>query len=176
VIVLPRPWIGWRLPLRLRPINPSTVTVTKLRHGAAMRLIDITMDTMRSAFSTFAQTHEAATIRRCRSSWNVLCTFLYNSEGVDALVGGPKLPKTLPKALPRTAVQCAPRDSRPRRKKIARQTDWAEGDLAIILTGLLAGLRVDEVCQAIIGGIRQAGRDQSRTNTSMSRNVRMAGR
>ena len=35
-----------------------------------------------------------------------------------------------------------------------RQTDWAERDLAIILTALLAGLRAEELRQADIGDIR----------------------
>ena len=35
-----------------------------------------------------------------------------------------------------------------------RQTDWAERDLAIILTALLAGLRADELRQADVGDIR----------------------
>lgn len=35
-----------------------------------------------------------------------------------------------------------------------RQTDWAEQDLAIILTGPLAGHRADELRQANIGDIR----------------------
>jgi integrase len=35
-----------------------------------------------------------------------------------------------------------------------RQTDWAERDLALILTALLAGLRAEELCQADVGDIR----------------------
>jgi integrase/recombinase XerC len=35
---------------------------------------------MRAAFAAYADDHEAASIRRCWSSWNVLCTFLYTSE------------------------------------------------------------------------------------------------
>jgi site-specific recombinase XerC len=64
---------------------------------------------MRSAFAAYARDHEAASIRRCWSTWNVLCTFLYTSEQLAAnplqLVGRPKLARPLPRALPRTAVQ-----------------------------------------------------------------------
>lgn len=64
---------------------------------------------MRTAFAAYARDHEAASIRRCRSTWNVLCTFLYTSDQLAAnpmqLVGRPKLAKALPKALPRTAVE-----------------------------------------------------------------------
>jgi site-specific recombinase XerC len=69
---------------------------------------DITTDSMRTAFAQYAETHEAATIQRCWSTWNVLCTFLYTCELIAAnpmpLVGRPKLPKTLPKALPTNSV------------------------------------------------------------------------
>ena len=41
---------------------------------------DITRDSMRTAFAAFAADHEAASIRRCWSTWNVLCTFLYTNE------------------------------------------------------------------------------------------------
>jgi integrase/recombinase XerC len=68
---------------------------------ARMSLGDITTDSMRTAFAQHAETHEAATIQRCWSTWNVLCTFLYTSELIVAnpmpLVGRPKLPKTLPR-------------------------------------------------------------------------------
>lgn len=74
-----------------------------------MDVVDITKGSMRAAFATYAQDHEAASIRRCWSTWNVLCTFLYTGEQLAAnpmqLVGRPKLAKALPKALPRAAVE-----------------------------------------------------------------------
>ncbi len=124
---------------------------------AHMDVVDITKESMRAAFATYARGHEAASIRRCWSTWNVLCTFLYTGEQLAAnpmqLVGRPKLAKALPKALPRTAVEALletvaqDRDSK-------HQTDWAERDLAIILTALLAGLRADELRQANVGDVR----------------------
>lgn len=122
-----------------------------------MNIVDIKKDSMRAAFATYARDHEAASIRRCWSTWNVLCTFLYTGEQLAAnpmqLVGRPKLAKALPKALPRNAVEAllktvaGDRDSK-------RQTDWAERDLAIILTALLSGLRSEELRQANVGDIR----------------------
>jgi len=53
------------------------------------------------------------------------------------LVGRPKLAKPLPKALPRTAVE-ALLETVAQDQDSQRQTDWAERDLAIILTALLA--------------------------------------
>jgi hypothetical protein len=38
--------------------------------------------TMRAAFATYAHDREAASIRRCWSTWNVLCAFLYNRRAV----------------------------------------------------------------------------------------------
>ncbi|MHA7664097.1 tyrosine-type recombinase/integrase [Mycolicibacterium sp. HS_4_1] len=112
---------------------------------------------MRRAFASYAATHEAASIRRCWSTWNVLCTFLYTGDQLDAnpmpLVGRPKLAKTLPKALPRTAVNtlldAVVQDTDSRNKTV-----WAERDLALILTSLLAGLRADEMRVLDIGDIR----------------------
>jgi site-specific recombinase XerD len=124
---------------------------------AGMNIVDITKDSMRAAFAAYAQDHEAASIRRCWSTWNVLCTFLYTGEQLAAnpmqLVGRPKLAKSLPKALPRTAVESL-LETVADDQGSKRQTDWAERDLAIILTALLAGLRSEELRQANVGDIR----------------------
>jgi site-specific recombinase XerC len=122
-----------------------------------MKVVDITKDSMRAAFAAYAADHEAASIRRCWSTWNVLCTFLYTGERLAAnpmqLVGRPKLARALPKALPRTAVE-ALLETVAQDHGSKRQTDWAEGDLAIVLTALRAGLRADELRQADVGDIR----------------------
>ena len=125
-----------------------------------MSLGDITTDTMRSAFAQYAKTHEAATIQRCWSTWNVLCTFFYTSELIVAnpmpLVGRPKLAKTLPKAPPTESVAALVaalnRDPQPRRR-----SDWIERDRALILTALLGGLRADELLRANVGDLRRTG-------------------
>ena len=68
----------------------------------------IDTEAMRSAFAEYARTHEAASIRRCWSTWNVLCTYLYTAELIAAnpmpMIGRPKQPKSLPKSLPADAV------------------------------------------------------------------------
>jgi len=58
-----------------------------------------------------------------------------------------------PKALPRTAVE-ALLETVAHDQGSQRQTDWAERDLAIILTALLAGLRAEELRHADAGDIR----------------------
>jgi site-specific recombinase XerD len=124
---------------------------------ARLNVVDITKESMRAAFAAYALDHEAASIRRCWSTWNVLCTFLYTGEQLAAnpmqLVGRPKLAKPLPKALPRTAV-AALLETVAQDHGSKRQTDWVERDLAIILTALLAGLRAEELRQTNVGDIR----------------------
>ena len=135
----------------------AIATFVTIGNPAGMTVADITKDSMRTAFAAYARDHEAASIRRCWSTWNVLCTFLYTGEQLAAnpmqLVGRPKLAKSLPKALPRTAVR-ALLETVAQDYGSHRQTEWAERDLAIILTALLAGLRAEELRQADIGDIR----------------------
>lgn len=127
---------------------------------AAMAVSDITKNSMRGAFATYASDHEAASVRRCWSTWNVLCTFLYTGEHIASnpmsLVGRPKLAKTLPKALPRTAVDALV-ETVAQDTTSKRVTDWDERDLALILCALLAGLRSDELRQLDIGDVRTVG-------------------
>jgi site-specific recombinase XerD len=124
---------------------------------ADLPLQSITKDEMRRAFATYADAHEPASVRRCWSTWNTLCSFLYTSELILAnpmpLIGRPKVAKTLPKALrTETVVELLAvidtDDGSPRR------ADWAERDRALVLTSLLAGLRADELLRANVGDIR----------------------
>jgi site-specific recombinase XerC len=122
-----------------------------------LRISELTKDSLRAAFSMYAENHSAASIRRCWSTWNTLCTFLYTADLLDAnpmpLIGRPKVPKSLPKSYPADAVAQlvatidADRTSR-------RRNDWAERDRAIVFTSLLAVLRADELINANIGDIR----------------------
>lgn len=129
-----------------------------LTGGELVRLspADITRDSMRTAFAAFAADHEAASIRRCWSTWNMLCTFLYTNELLAAnpmqLVARPKLKRPMPKALPRTAVEALL--SAVTQESDTRRTDWKERDLAVILTALLAGLRAEELRLVDVGDIR----------------------
>jgi site-specific recombinase XerD len=117
----------------------------------------ITKDAIRAAFAIYAESREPATIRRCWSTWNTLCAFLQNSDLLAtnpmALVGRPKMPKPLPKGLGAEIVAgllaAIDGDSGTRRRG-----DWPERDRALVLTGVLAGLRTDELIGANIGDIR----------------------
>ena len=73
-----------------------------------LRTDELSKDSPRSAFAAYADSHSAASIRRCWSTWNTLCTFLFTAELLDAnpmpLIGRPKVPKSLPKSYPASAV------------------------------------------------------------------------
>ena len=123
-----------------------------------MSLGDITTATMRTAFAQYAESHEAATIQRCWSTWNVLCTFLYTSETntcqPDAVSRaaevGEDTAQGTPDGLGDGSAGDLHSDSVPRRR-----SDWIERDRALILTGLLAGLRADELLRANVGDLRR---------------------
>jgi site-specific recombinase XerD len=122
-----------------------------------LRTSVITKEAMRAAFAAYADNHEPASIRRCWSTWNTLCAFLFTSELIEynpmPLIGRPKVAKSLPKGLgPETvsgllAAINADSDSQ-------RRSDWPERDAALVLTAVLAGLRADELLRANAGDIR----------------------
>jgi site-specific recombinase XerC len=124
---------------------------------ADLTLESITKDSVRQAFAIYADSHEPASIRRCWSTWNTLCSFLYSSELIPAnpmpLIGRPKVAKTLPKALGADTVTglLAVIDAD---DGSSRRADWTERDRALVLTSQLAGLRPDELLRANVGDIR----------------------
>jgi integrase/recombinase XerC len=92
----------------------------------------------------------------------VLCDFLYTAELIPAnpmpFVGRHKAAKTLPKSLPQPAVT-ALLEVVDRDHESTGRTNWPERDLALILTGLLAGLRADQLRRADVGDIRTSTGD-----------------
>jgi hypothetical protein len=107
----------------------------------ALAPAEITKDAMRRAFASYAACHEPASIRRCWSTWNVLCEFLFTADLIGSnpmpLVGRPKAARTLPRALPQPAVHALIEAVQGDRGS-SRRADWYERDLALILTALLA--------------------------------------
>jgi site-specific recombinase XerD len=131
--------------------------------GDSRRIVDltpaaVTKDEMRTAFAVYAESHEPASIRRCWSTWNTLCAFLYTSELLESnpmpLVGRPRVPKSLPKGFRADVVsgllEVIDADSSSRRR-----SDWPERDRSLVLTAVLAGLRADKLVCANIGDIRR---------------------
>lgn len=123
-----------------------------------LRTDELSTETIRAAFAAYADTHSAASIRRCWSTWNTLCTFLFTTEQLEAnpmaLIGRPRVPKTLPKSYPARAITdlVAAIDAD---YGSTRQSDWPERDRAIVFTSLLAGLRADELLNANVGDVRR---------------------
>ena len=117
----------------------------------------ITKDAMQAAFAAYAETHEAASIRRCWSNWNTLCDFLYSGELLTGnpmpLIGRPKVAKTLPKGPGAETISELLRVIDDDHGS-GRRSDWAERDRAIVLMAVLAGLRADELVRADIRDIR----------------------
>lgn len=119
----------------------------------------ITTDTVRAAFSRYAPSRSAATVRRCWSSWNALCTFLFEEQVIDtnpmARVPRPAPDEHTAKSLqPDTiaAVVAAIADDDTTNPRV-----WIERDQAMVLTCLLAGLRTEELLGCNIGDIRRSG-------------------
>ncbi|MGE2817957.1 tyrosine-type recombinase/integrase [Mycobacterium heidelbergense] len=151
-------------PHTMRAYRQDFDAIATLFIGNAERIVDLrpdtlTKDTLRTAFAAYAQTHSAASIRRCWSNWNTLCDFLYSRDVIAAnpmsLIGRPKVSKTLPKGLGADTVSglltVIDLDQGSKRR-----SDWAERDRAIVLTAVLTGLRADELVRADIGDIRPA--------------------
>ncbi len=116
----------------------------------------VTKDQMRAVFADFAGTHSAASIRRCWSTWNGLCEYLFTADSIVAnpmsAVLRPKQPKTIPKSFDNDAVKrllaslSGPDDDHVRA--------WQERDFAIVLTALLTGCRLSELVVMNIGDLR----------------------
>lgn len=127
-----------------------------------VELADITTDRVRGAFARYAPDRAPATVRRCWSTWNALCTFLFQEGMIEtnpmARVRRPKPGKTTTKSLSRDAVQAV------LAAIVSDETSdnprvWVERDQAMVLTCLLAGLRTEELLGTNVGDVRRiAGR------------------
>jgi site-specific recombinase XerD len=117
----------------------------------------ITNEAMGTAFAAYADNHEAASIRRCWSTWSTLCAFLYTDELIQGnpmpLIGRPKVAKSLPEGLGAETVAglLAAIDADGGSQ---RRTDPPERDTALVLTAVLAALRADELLRVNVGDIR----------------------
>jgi site-specific recombinase XerD len=119
-------------------------------------LDEVTTRRLRLAFARFAETHAAASIARCWSTWNQFYGFLVAEE----LVGGnpmgavakPKVGRRTPKPLqgedaPEELLASVAAGARPGR------WPWPERDLAFLATALLTGLRLSELISLNLGSI-----------------------
>ncbi|MGV7724173.1 tyrosine-type recombinase/integrase [Mycobacterium kansasii] len=137
--------------------------IALLMAGSAERVLslkttELTAEHLRAAFALYAETRSSASIRRCWSTWNTLCTYLFTAHLLGAnpmpLIGRPKVPKSLPKSYrTETVTKLVAAIDSPRIP--SRRSDWPERDRAIIFTALLAGLRAEELISADVGDIRR---------------------
>jgi site-specific recombinase XerD len=117
---------------------------------------EVTTRRLRSAFARFAETHAAASIARCWSTWNQFFGFLVAEELVAGnpmgAVAKPKVGRRTPKPLqgedaPEELLASVAAGARPGR------WPWPERDLAFLATALLTGLRLSELIGLNLGSI-----------------------
>lgn len=121
-----------------------------------LKLPDLERSALRSAFSSWASDHAAASVRRAHSAWSSLFDFLV-AEGVlegnpMAAIPKPKTPSTLPRsiraqgAVSRIIRTAGQRDSRAR-------NPWPARDLAVIATFCVTGIREAECSGLNLGSL-----------------------
>lgn len=123
---------------------------------ADLRLPHLERSALRSAFSSWASDHAAASVRRAHSAWSSFFDFLV-AEGVlegnpMAAIPKPKTPSSLPRsirapgAVSRIIRTAAERDPRAR-------NPWPARDLAVIATFCLTGIREAEASGLNMGSL-----------------------
>lgn len=123
---------------------------------ADLRLPHLERSALRSAFSSWATDHAAASVRRAHSAWSSFFDFLV-AEGVlegnpMAAIPKPKTPSSLPRsirapgAVSRIIRTAAERDPRAR-------NPWPARDLAVIATFCLTGIREAEASGLNMGSL-----------------------
>ena len=121
-----------------------------------LRLTQLERSALRSAFSSWASDHAAASVRRAHSAWSSFFDFLV-AEGVlegnpMAAIPKPKTPSSLPRsirapgAVSRIIRTAAERDTRAR-------NPWPARDLAVIATFCLTGIREAEASGLNMGSL-----------------------
>lgn len=120
-----------------------------------LRLDDLTLPVMRSAFAACAQGRAKASIRRCWSTWNTFFNHLV-SEGVVegnpmAGVAKPAAPSRMPKPFEeddanRLVAALVAGDT-------SARDPWPERDLAVVIALLLTGVRSAELLGIDVGDL-----------------------
>ena len=129
------------------------------RHLGALTVSDLTPARMAEAFAAYAQGHAPASIRRCRSTWSGLCTWLVVHQGVLEtnpvdFVQPPKAQRWRPKPiseddLVRIVVAAQTPSRRSRRP-------WPELEQVLCALFVGAGLRVSEAIGLRVGDVRRS--------------------
>lgn len=115
----------------------------------------LTKSRIRAAFAAYSDTHAPASVRRCASTWNGLCDYLYQEDLIVAnpvrAVKLPKRPAQTPKSLTVTQVAdllaaAGQFDDPPR--------SWPQLEQLIVHLGGITGARAAEMAGINIGDIR----------------------
>ena len=146
----PHTLIAWR--------QDVTAIATLITAGRPQLLApaDITRRSLQQAFAAYAATRAHSTVQRCWATWNAVCGYLHLEDLIPdnpmPHVARPRVDTdATPKALPGdTVAALVGAVSAPPKH---RATDWDERDLAIVMTGLLTGLRSAELCAVNIGDV-----------------------
>lgn len=122
-----------------------------------VRLAEVTVSSLRSAFAAYADTHSKASIARAQSSWRGLCGFAV-AEGWlpgDPMSGVPRVhaPRREPKPLRGEAETAAALLTFLAGAGRSGRDPWPARDLAVVALLLLTGLRSAEAREVTVGDI-----------------------
>jgi site-specific recombinase XerC len=123
-----------------------------------LRVGDLTLRVMRSAFGSWSTGRAAATVRRAHSTWSGFFEYLVSEEQLAGSpmpgVAKPKTPRRLPKPFAEDdaarIVQVLTDSS------VRRRDPWPELDAAVVLTAMVTGVRAAELLAVDIGDVTRA--------------------
>jgi integrase/recombinase XerD len=130
-----------------------------------LRVDELTLGVMRSAFGAWSAGRAAATVRRAHSTWSGFFEYLVSEEHLAGSpmpgVAKPKAPRRLPKPFAEDdaarIVQVLTDSS------VRRRDPWPELDAAVVLTAMVTGVRAAELLAVDIGDVtRTAGNERVR--------------
>ena len=130
-----------------------------------LRIDDLTLRVLRSAFAAWSHGRAAATVRRAHSTWSGFFEHLVSEEHLAGSpmpgVAKPKAPRRLPKPF---AEDDAARIVAVLTDGSARRRDpWPELDAAVVLTAMVTGVRAAELLAVDLGDVtRTAGNERIR--------------
>ncbi|MFC6285286.1 tyrosine-type recombinase/integrase [Nocardioides sp. GCM10027113] len=170
---------GWFLARAPRKDSPHTRAAYQRDLAAILRaaserlgrpvddlcLGDLTLPVLRHAFGTWSQGRAAASVRRCHSTWSGFFEHLVSEELISGSpmpgVAKPRSPQRLPKPF---AEDDAARIVRTLTDaSVRRRQPWPELDAAVVLTGLVTGVRSAELLATDVGDVtRTPGNERIR--------------
>jgi site-specific recombinase XerD len=123
-----------------------------------LRVDDLTLRVLRSAFASWSERRAASTVRRAHSTWAGFFEHLVSEEYLAGSpmpgVAKPKAPRRLPKPFAEDdaarIVQVLTDSS------VRRRDPWPELDAAVVLTAMVTGVRAAELLAVDVGDVTRA--------------------